>query len=347
MLRIPHNPEKPYKIFNFFTPSYYGLTILFGFLRFVFAIFSIGIRDNDLPMKSIFPYFSLLLMISSAKAAISVTSSTDFWNIIAYENPAAADPALDHQTGGVEGDIVGNATNASLYTQFDNGGTAGNPVDDEIAFRVRLAGDASPAGLKTVVWIGIDANSDGKIDLFAGALEDSKLGFYPAGTGANISPSTTSIDAGSPYYEVAVSTLNFNFSPVTATNSPGTTNFNLDNGSGGGANHTDHFVSWKLPFSALEAAVNGLNLPGVGTSFSDASGVRYIAATSNQANSLNQDLNGIVGGINSTSTWEQLGGMTPSYTSTGNLVPEPSIPTLTCLVGLLVSLRRRRPHSRD
>ncbi len=288
-----------------------------------------------------------LISASPAMAAISVTSSTDFWNIIAYANPAAADPALDHQTGGVEGDIVGNASHPSLYTQFDNGGTPGIATDDEIGFRVRLAGDASPAGLKTVIWIGIDANSDGKPDLFAGTLEDSKLGFYPAGTGANISPSTTSIVSTSPYFEVAVSTLNFNFSPVTATNAPGTTNFNLDGGSGGAANHTDHFVSWKLPFSALAAAVNSLNLAGVGTSFSENTAVRYIAATSNQPNSLNQDLNGITGGINSTSTWGELGGLTPSYTMTGTPVPEPSIPLLAGVAGVLAGFRRRRAGSQD
>jgi hypothetical protein len=293
-------------------------------------------------MKPIFAFLPFLFAAGPCAAAISVTSSTTFWNAVTYVNPNAADPSGDQQTGGVEGDIVGNATHPSLYTQFDNGGTPGNVTDDEIAFRVRLGGDANPGGLKTVVWVGIDANLDGKIDLFAGALEDSKIGFYPAGTGANTSPNTTSITNGSPYYEVTVSTLNFNFSPVTATNSPSTTDFDLDDGTGGGANHTDHFVSWKLPLSSLAAAVNGLNLAGVGTTFSQNTGIRYIAATSNQPNSLNQDLNGVNGSVNSTSTWEQLGGLTGSYTLTGTPVPEPSIPVLACLLGLLITFRRRR-----
>ena len=236
----------------------------------------------------------------------------------------------------------GQCGNASLYTTFDDGGTAGNLTDGEIGFRVRLAGDASPTGLKTVVWVGIDANADGKVDLFAGALEDSKIGYYPAGTGANTSPNTTSINSGSPYFEVAVSTLNFNFSPVNATIDPAASSFNLDGGSGGGANHTDHFVSLKLSFASLVSAVNGLSLSGVGT-FNQNSPLRFIAATSQQANALNQDLNGVNGGVNSTTTWTDLGGFTQAFSVDGVIaVPEPSSLVFLSSIGLLLGFRRSR-----
>ncbi len=285
---------------------------------------------------------ALATFASHASAAISITSATSLWTAITYADPNAADPSLDQQTGTVEGDIVGNAAHQSLYTIFDDGGTPGVLTDGEIGFRLRLGGDASPSGLKTVVWVGIDANADGKVDLFAGALEDSKIGYYPAGTGANTSPSTTSITSSSPYLEVAVSTLNFDFSPVTSTNDPTASNFNLDGGSGGGASHTDQFVSFKLSFASLVTVVNSLGLSGVGT-FNQNSPLRFIAATSQQANALNQDLNGINGGVNSATTWTALGGFTQPFTVTGlPAIPEPSSLVFLSSIGLLWGFRRSR-----
>ncbi len=285
---------------------------------------------------------ALAAFASPASAAISITSATSLWTAITYADPNAADPSLDQQTGTVEGDIVGNAAHASLYTIFDDGGTPGVLTDGEIGFRLRLGGDASPSGLKTVVWVGIDANADGKVDLFAGALEDSDIGYYPAGTGANTSPSTTSIVSSNPYFEVAVSTLNFDFSPVTSTNDPTATNFNLDGGSGGGASHTDQFVSFKLSFASLVTAVNGLGLSNLGT-FNQDSPLRFIAATSQQANALNQDLNGINGGVNSATTWTALGGFTKPFTVDGvAVIPEPSALIFLSTIGLLWGFRRSR-----
>mgnify|MGYP002128487246 CR=1 FL=1 len=285
----------------------------------------------------------LVAFTQPASAAISVTSSTASWTAISYAIPSQSDPSGDQQTGSAEGDIVGNATHASLYTSFDNGGTP-SLTDGEIGFRMRLGADASPAGLKTVIWVGIDANGDGKVDLFAGALEDTNIGFYPAGTGLNTSPNTTSIVSSSPYAQVATSASNFNFSPVNATIDPAATNFNLDAGTTG-ADPTDQFVSFKLDFSSLVTAVNGLNLVGL-TSFDENTPLRYIAATSQQANSLNQDLNGINDKTaNLASTWTSLGGFTNTYTSGGVAVPEPSGIALLSAAGLLLTFRRRNPRA--
>lgn len=278
---------------------------------------------------------------ATASAALSVSGPTTGWVVVPYANPALADPSGDQQTGSPEGDIVGNAANPSFYTAFDGGGTP-SLTDGQIGFRLRLGADSNPAGLKTVVWFGIDANLDGKIDLFAGALEDSKIGFYPAGTGANISPSTTSIQSSNPYYETVTSASNFSFTAVNATINPGVTNTNLDGGTGG-ANATDHFVSIVLPFANLVTIVNNMNLAGVGTNFNENTPLRYIAATSQQANSLNQDLNGIGATYNASSTWTQLGGFTNTMNATGVAsVPEPSATLIGCLGASLILLRRRR-----
>lgn len=307
--------------------------------------------------KLIVPMTGMLVAtVHQASAAISVTSSTENWNAISYANPSLSDPARDQQTGGVEGDIIGNATHASLYTAFDNNGTPANLTDGEIGFRIRLGGDASPAGFKTVAWVGIDANADGKVDLFAGALEDAFIGFYRAGSSANTSPSTTSIDTTPPYHQVAVTAANFNFSAITSIYDPNSTttiydptatNLNLDAGSGGAANHTDHFVSFKLSFASLVAAVNSMNLLNMGT-FDENTPLRFIAATSNNDNTLNMDLNGINGGSNSTETWEALGGFTKTYSSAGVVVasvPEPSGAILVSATCILLGIRRKRSQA--
>ena len=279
---------------------------------------------------------------STASAALSLTGPSTGWIAVQYANPNLADPSNDQQTGGIEGDIVGNASLPSFYTAFDNAGTP-SLTDGSIGFRVRLAGDASPAGLKTVIWIGIDANADGKIDLFAGAIEDSKIGLYRAGTGQNISPSTTSISTTNPYYEQTTNvSASLSFTPVSTIDSSAS-NFNIDGGSGGGANNADHFVTFVIPFSSLVSAINSIGLAGV-TNFNENSGLRYVVATSNQANSLNMDLNGISGGVNSSSTWTSLGGLTTSYSSSGlpDSIPEPSGLALSAAALSLTFFRRKR-----
>ena len=280
---------------------------------------------------------------SQGSAAISIGSPTTQWKAIVYANPSSTDPINDHQTGISEGDIVGNASHAAYYTIFDDGGTIGNLTDGEIGFRVRVAADSNPPGLNVVVWVGLDVNVDGKIDLFAGAFEGATIGFYPAGNGANISPSTTSIVSSSPYSEVTVTALNFDYSPVTLTNDPAATNTNLDGGSGGGTNHTDHFASMKFDFATLVSAVNSLTLPGVG-SFNQNSPLQYVVATSNQKNALNQDISGINGGTSSSVTFASLGAFAPVSSASGApmAVPEPSYLILCHGMIFALAFRRRR-----
>lgn len=280
-----------------------------------------------------------------SQAAVTVSGPTSAWTAVLYGSGVATDPNADHQTGILDADIVGNATHPSFYVGFDNGGTPSVLTDGSIAFRLRVAGDKNPSGFESAFWVGIDANGDGKLDLFAGAIEGSKVGFYPAGNSANISPSTTSLNASSPYYETVASAANYSFVAVSNTTDPSATNYNLDGGSGGSANHTDHFVSFMLPFNQLVTAINTLGLGGAG-GFDETKGLRYVSATSNNQNSLNQDLNGISGSTSSSTTWTDLGGFTKEYSATGspivaNQVPEPGSALLLALGGLLISRRKR------
>lgn len=274
--------------------------------------------------------------------ALTVTSPTSDWIAVLYGDPVNADPAEDHQTGILDADIVGNEDDESFYTAFDGGGTPGDLTDGEIGFRLRVAGDKNPAGFESAFWVGIDANLDGEVDLFAGAIEGNKVGLYPTGSDLNISPSTTSIDTSLPYYEVAASSSNYAFQQITSLLDPGVTNLNIDGGSGGSANHVDHFVSFVVPFAEVVSAIDSLGLNGIGP-MDENNGMQYVTATSNNQNSLNQDLNGISGGLSSTSTWTQLGGFTETYLVSGESVPEPTVWIQGVAAGmLLVGVRRRR-----
>src|SRR3954454_1433737 len=112
--------------------------------------------------------FALILAfaLSMNGSVVDVTSSTSSWTGILYSNNNP-DPSNDQQTGTSEGDIVGNAAHASLYTGFGDGGTP-SLTDGTIGFRVRVGADSSPAGFKTAFFVGIDANHDGALDLFIG-----------------------------------------------------------------------------------------------------------------------------------------------------------------------------------
>ena len=82
---------------------------------------------------------------------------------------------------------------------------------------------------------------------------------------------------------------------------------------------------------------------GAGATSNENTPLRSIAATSQQQNSLNQDLNGIGKTFDSSATWSQLGGFTNTMNATGvAAVPEPSASLIGGLGASLILLRRRR-----
>lgn len=277
--------------------------------------------------------------VGAASSAILVSGSTTAWTPVTYANPNQSDPSNDEQANSRDLDIVGNATHPSFYTQFDGGGTP-SLIDGEIGFRIRVAGDSNPGGFKGTAWIGMDVDSSGSIDLFAGVIDGTTIGFYRAGGDANISPNTTSVSTNNAYYTVGASSSNYSFMQVNSTNNPiANLNINLDNGSGGGATHNDYFLTVALPFDRLVLAVNSLNIAGL--VFNESTPLRFVVATSNQSNSINGDLNGVPLNYNVNSTWSALGAFTGT-TSANGLIPEPSGALLALgSLGFLGLLRRR------
>jgi hypothetical protein len=279
---------------------------------------------------------------TAGATVVDVTAPTTSWTVIRYgsNNP---DPSNDQQTGSSEGDIVGNQLHGSVYTMFGDGGTP-STTDGTIAFRIRLGADVSPSGFKTAVFVGIDANRDGKLDLFIGVNNSGSadtIGLWNAGPGLNVSPSTTTI-VSTPLVTYAETAANYHWVPVTAINDPsigGATD--LD---GGGQN--DQFLSFSVP---LNDVVNQLAANGI-TGFDENTPLAYVIATATQANSLNQDLNGVAGSVNSSSTWASLGVLSDGMTPAGvTVVPEVNPAAAVALLSLVLlgarELKRRRAHA--
>lgn len=241
-------------------------------------------------------------------SVVDLTAPTTSWTPILYSNNNP-DPSNDQQTGASEGDIVGNAAHPSAYTMFGDAGTS-SLTDGTLGFRVRLGADTNPIGFKTALFVGIDANNDGKLDLFLGVNNSGSgdtVGIWNPGTGANVSPSTTSMVA-TPLVSYTPTASNYYWSAVTATNDPSVGSAtDLD---GGGQN--DFFLGFAIPFSDIVA-----QLAAAGIAFDQNSTLTYVIATATQANSLNQDLNGVAGSVNSSLTWSQLGVLSNPMTAAG------------------------------
>lgn len=270
-----------------------------------------------------------------ANGAVSVGGSSSAWVSLG----ANYDFLDDQQTGDPASDILGNAANPGFFTTFDNAGTP-SLTDGSLGFRVRLddhGGNNNNVSFGRNLWLGIDADSNGSVDVFLGLnMQGSanEIGIFAPGSGANTSPSTTSV-AGSPVYRYAPAASNYNYRPVDFTTDGGTTN---DLSAGGNKAAPDYYVSFLVPFSDVVAFLNTKSI-----SINQNSPLQYVVATSTQSNSFNQDLGGVNGGVNSSSTWTALGGFSPMISASSPSIPECS-PSLLVVLGAVASFgfRRRR-----
>ena len=277
---------------------------------------------------------ALLFLPFSASAAISLSSSATLWTSVG----AKFDFLDDQQTGAKAGDIVGDAPNLGFMTSFDPISGV-SPTDGLLSFRARLddsGGNANNPQFDRVLWIGIDADVNGSIDAFVGVNRSGSsntLGIYAPGSGANTSPSTTTI-AANPYYSETLGSLNYDYRQVGVGD--GGTTIDLTSTTTG---DVDWYVSFRVPFNSVVAF---LAQPSIGIPINDTSPLRYIVATSTQGNSLNQDLGGVLGGVNSSTTWTDLGGFTSIINTSGVPVPEPGSLALAGALAIAGMRKRRR-----
>lgn len=288
---------------------------------------------------------ALLLLAVQGMADLIVDGPTTEWTPVTY-GPNIPDPFNDQQTGSSEADLVGDGTHPSFYMQFDDGGTP-SLTDGTIGFRVRLAEQENPTGFSTALLVGLDADMNGTLDLVLGVHNSGssdEIAIWNSGSDSNTSPSTTSIVSPpmTSYTQVLApaANANYDFSPVTAVNDPTATSFNVDGGSTQSNDPTDYFLSFSLPFDEVVLQLGLLPAP---ITFDQATPMTLVMATATQDNSLNQDLNGVEGAVNSASTWASLGVQSDLLSADGTAaqVPEPGSASLLAMAVVLLWLPKR------
>jgi hypothetical protein len=296
-----------------------------------------------------------LFVAPSAWAAISLGGSTSDWTAISYGSNSS-DYRTDQQTGHGDSDIVGDdvpGNQFGVYKAYDFGASAG-VADDYIGFRFRVSqlSDYAKGEWNNRLLVGVDVGNNGSADVFIhvnGTKSKEEISYYkaigPLTSAPNTSPSTTNIelidaataDAGT--YRFLRTTADadydsfYNVSAVSAVTdhyvadqpSLATTDFNGDG--------IDQFVSFRVDMLTLIEAVR----ISTNVTLAEDTALMFLAATSVQANALNQDLAGQDGATdyrNSTDTWAALGAASDPYTASGESpVPEPA--TYALLFGLI------------
>ncbi|HEX5790486.1 MAG TPA: hypothetical protein VFY13_04995, partial [Luteolibacter sp.] len=130
-----------------------------------------------------------------ARGIVTLSQSNTLWTVI----NGNYDFITDQQTGQGQADIVGGTgSDAGFMTAFDNNGGNTSLTDGFLAFRVRMNardGTAQNPDFSNYLWIGIEANGNDAIDGFLNfhGGQQGSVGIYSPGTGANTSPSTTTI----------------------------------------------------------------------------------------------------------------------------------------------------------
>lgn len=290
-----------------------------------------------------------------AAAQNKITLSTKVWHTVKKSTKFITDPIDDQQTGsggaGGEADLVSSAVDAVdgdnplLYTAFDKG-SLNSLTDGTIYFRARMGTAGGTGSFDRALFVYIFKPGDDTIDLVAGIdmsggqAANREVGVWLPGSGANNSPSTTSITtiaANTGYTYAVPNASNFNATLVSNTIQPGVTDLDADNDG-----NTDLLVSFAIPFSDITSRISGTD---ENTLF------RYVLASATQDNSLNQDLGGRgnLSNADQQLTYTVLGTITDPLApgSTAFAIPEPASVgllgsgLLPLLAGFVVSKTRR------
>jgi hypothetical protein len=239
-------------------------------------------------------------------AAPSLNSPSSMW--YATLVGAKFDPRADLQAKSTI-DLLGNAGYPLLYMYYDDKGDS-DGSNDELLMRVRLTGARDKNSYSGYVWMGVDVDQDGDLDVFLmldGKNGVTNLDVYTAGTGANNSPSTSSI--ANPVSLATLDATTFRIDNVTAIDTSAPASFD-------GTANTDDFVSFKFNFQAFANIANGKPLTGGGgnIAMTKDTPLRFVLASAAQTNALNGDVGGYGAGDSSSTTYAQQGAFSSPLT---------------------------------
>ena len=211
------------------------------------------------------------------------------------------------------------------------------------------------------MYIGFDVETDsgsglsgpdGVIDFYIGInfgksqAKNNQLAFYDTGSGANISPSTSSFSLYSVFRTGAdpdASTY-ANLSPVVLGGNEGYTGTGATTDLNGDGTETDYFLSFQVDMLSLNTAYQGIT--GNVNVLTASSEMMMVVGSSTNGQNFNQDFGGVNGTIGADLLWTAPGGVGGQiYTAEGDSpVPEPSAYALIFgfFAGGLVCFRRRR-----
>ena len=216
------------------------------------------------------------LRAQEALPSLSVfDNTTSFTAIRSVGGGILTDVALDQQTGQPDSDFVGDANNWGFSMRL--GALNGS---DALAFRVRL--NTFNSNLSNFnVRLGIDSNLDGVVDMYFGVTNSgTQISFFQS-TGsatANVSPSTTSMSALATSFNVATTADNWRYVAVENLFSNGSSSKDTD----------DALATFIVTFSQINSALNSIGAASL-TPYGE---YRYVAVTSTQLGSVNQDAYG-------------------------------------------------------
>lgn len=270
----------------------------------------------------------LVVFQAQAQDPLVVSSPTRDANTFAYlwtplttagsGGALLTDAALDQQTGQIEDDFVGTAQSGFLIRsgQINNAEAVAFRLVQNKAYRgTTFTGQAS---------VGLDVTGEGALDLVLTAIgknQSTGISYQAPGTGANVSPSTTTL--GAPVLIAPFSSSNFNYQLVNSTSYPGATQVGTD---------ADVMLTFAVTFEQLNNSLRTvLNNPTMTVQPTDM--VRFVAFTSTQTNAINQDIYGSTGIAGATRFDAPGGGFTEFTDFRGRPVPEPS--TIAAVAGLL------------
>jgi len=253
----------------------------------------------------------------------------------------------DSQAGAADTDLVGDATHASVYTSYNDNSTPSYTADDVLAFRLRIDNPTSDTYFGGVAIVGMDANADGKVDLFFsvdGRNNTQAVRLFDPGTDLNISPSTTSTTPLPSGWLANNGMYPFNDTSYSVTTVSAATDPNWNGNDDLGVNgDTDVFVSFQLPMvdiATVLAMPSPTDRKGVtgprGTEgiagFTKDTSVRYVAFTQTQPGTINGDMNGVGSGYDKTTTFADLGTFTP-FMSASEPINAAGILTINSSIG--------------